>query len=174
MSVLRLFCCVFWICAGQRRVPRTRVQSTDTASGKRRLPPLQCSYRGGRWMEGVGGWWRQSVGRGPTASPRPRTSEGLGRRRGGRAQNNGGVMTVHTKLIMSVSPRNKGEGHVQPQQGPKLIPQTQSRRRSSSSMAARHTFPQHLQPRPSSFTRRRTKKSQRAQRPLPNRVRQCL
>lgn len=43
------------------------------------------------------------------------------------AQNNDGVMTVHTKLIMSVSPRNKGEGHVQPQQGPKLIPQPQSR-----------------------------------------------
>ena len=37
-------------------------------------------------------------------------------------------MTVHTKLIMNVSLRNKGERHVQPQQGPKLIPQPQSRR----------------------------------------------
>lgn len=36
-------------------------------------------------------------------------------------------MTVHTKLIMSVSLQNKGERHVQPQQGPKLIPQPQSR-----------------------------------------------
>lgn len=42
-------------------------------------------------------------------------------------QNNEGVMTVHTKLIMSVSLQNKGERHVQPQQGPKLIPQPQSR-----------------------------------------------
>lgn len=32
-------------------------------------------------------------------------------------------MTVYTKLIMSVSLQNKGEGHVQPQQGPKLIDQ---------------------------------------------------
>lgn len=54
------------------------------------------------------------------------TSEALGSWRSC-AQNNDGVMTVHTKLIMSVSPRNKGEGHVQPQQGPKLIPQPQSR-----------------------------------------------
>lgn len=36
-------------------------------------------------------------------------------------------MTVHTKLIMRVSLQNKGERHVQPQQGPKLIPQPQSR-----------------------------------------------
>lgn len=43
------------------------------------------------------------------------------------AQNNDGVMTVHTKLIMSVSLQNKGERHVQPQQGLKLIPQPQSR-----------------------------------------------
>lgn len=42
-------------------------------------------------------------------------------------QHNEGVMTVHTKLIMSVSLQNKGERHVQPQQGPKLIPQPQSR-----------------------------------------------
>lgn len=41
--------------------------------------------------------------------------------------NNEGVMTVDSKLIMSVSFQNKGGRHVQPQQGPKLIPQLQSR-----------------------------------------------
>lgn len=42
-------------------------------------------------------------------------------------RNNGSVMTVHTKLIMSVSLWNKGGRHVPPQQGPKLILQPQSR-----------------------------------------------
>lgn len=56
-------------------------------------------------------------------------------------QNNGGVMTVHTKLIMSVSLQNKGERHVPPQQGPKLIPQPQSRHTTqhANGQTCRHT-----------------------------------